>query len=67
MRLRPRLARCCSSVAYHAPGSTLLPPLARLGLYLTFWRNKLIYTSLTQPPFLSEEFPTASARSVPPR
>jgi len=66
-RLRPRLARGCSSVAYHAPGSTLLPPLARLGLDLTFWRNKMIYTSLTQPPFLSEEFPTASARSVPPR
>jgi len=66
-RLRPRLARGCSSVAYHAPGTTLLPPLARLGLDLTFWRNKMIYTSLTQPPFLSEEFPTASARSVPPR
>ena len=64
-----RLSRCCSTVAYHAPGSTLLPPLARLGLDLTFWRNKMVYTSLTQPPFLSEEFPSASseARVVPPR
>ena len=64
-----RLSRCCSTVAYHAPGSTLVPPLARLGVDLTFWRNKMVYTSLTQPPFLSEEFPSASseARVVPPR
>ena len=64
---RPRLSRCCGTAPYDGPGSTLLPPLARLGLDLTFWRNWMVYTSLSQPPFLSEEFPSASQRVVLPR
>ena len=67
VRLLPHLSRRCSTVAYDGPGSTLLPPLARLGLDLTFWRNWIVYTSLTQPPFLSEEFPSASQSAVLPR
>ena len=72
MRLWPRQSRRCSSAAtaaasWSGPGPSLVPPLARLGVDLTYWRNRMVYTSLTQPPFLSEEFPTASQGVVLPR
>ena len=41
--------------------------LAHAGVDLPYVKNRLIYTSLTQPLLLSEEFPSATQRVVYPR
>ena len=53
-----------------APASharSLAALLAHAGVDLPYVKNRLVYTSLTQPLLLSEEFPSATQRVVYPR